>query len=132
MRPGWSTTRSCLERSPPPARRIASHDIGGDRTKCCCNGRTYIEVAGDREDRKHRPNREQRQGEAAQADHAYGVKDVEGNERQCDQGGDGSARKRRRQIQQEQVKRRKIPQRRKSAEVIVRGLHAAVREIERA
>ena len=40
-------------------------------------------------------------------------------------------RQHRRQVQQEQIKRRRVPQRRKAAEMIVRRLHAPVREIER-
>ena len=40
--------------------------------------------------------------------------------------------KRRRQMQQEQIERRDVPQRRKAAEMIVGGLHAPIGEIERA
>src|SRR6202022_2450768 len=118
MLPGWSTARSCAERSCEPDRRIASDDIGSDRTESDRDGRAHVEIACQREYRKPRPDADQRQGEPAPAHDPHRVKDMDRNKCQHDQRSDGKARKRGAQMQQEQIECRGIPQRRESAEMI--------------
>src|SRR5712671_8171669 len=98
MLPGWSAARSCAERSHEPDRSIAPDDIGSDHTKRCCYDRADIEIVYQHDDGEHRPDREQRQGKATQAHHAYRVYHVEWNKREHDQDGDREAGERRRQM----------------------------------
>ena len=119
------------ERSQQPDRRVARHDIGGDRAERDGDGSANVEIARQREDQKHRPDGEQRQGKPAQPYHADRMQDVEGKESRDDQHDDPEARQRRRRMQQEQIERGDIPQPRKSAKMIVGALHAAIGEIQR-
>ena len=68
-----------------PDRRVAAHDIGGDRAKRRRDGSADVEIVGQRDDRKQRPDADQRQGQPAQAHHAYRVNDVERSKGQHDQ-----------------------------------------------
>ena len=95
-------------------------------------GEADRKILSQRLQRQRRPQRHQRQIEPAQPRHPNGMDGMKRHEGQHDQRGDQQAAQHRLRLQQEQVERRGVPQRRKAAEMIVVALHALVGEIHRA
>ena len=113
-----------------PADETGEEEIERNGAKRQDDQRSRLEPGHDRDDRQQGPGREQRDIAPAPMRNAQGVEELHRREGQCGERDDAGKADPFRRLQQVEVECREIPHSGKAAEVIVRGLHLAVGEIE--
>src|SRR6516225_7217918 len=131
----FGSVKSASIRKPSRRRRTQKaedHEINRDGGERRDDPARRIEMLREREDRKPRPKHERSEIDYPPARHAHRMNEIDRGERCRGEHENGERREPRRGLEQKQIERDDIPQRRETAKVAIRGLHAAVGEIDRA